>query len=330
MTKEIHLKTTLLILLLILAVISRAQQTSVFTQYTLNKFLINPAVAGSEGFTTVNATAREQWVGFPGTPKTHAISIDARNTGNSYIKRLFNIRTSRRRPNRYAKNIAWGVGVLNDINGPLIRTEVNGTYAYHIDLRRSQLSFGASLLLNQLRINEGKLILADDQPDVVFTGQKSSVWIADANLGIYYIAKNYYSGYSILSLMESNVQFGSNTDAEYELNRLHYFFGGYLYNIDNKYTLEPSFLLKIQETGKMQLDIDIKYHILKIYWTGLAFRTGTALSFFAGVKIDRYYIGYAYDHNLNTLQGYTYGSHELMLSARFGSQSRRYRWLRSY
>ena len=40
-----------------------SQQLPVYSQYMMNKFLINPAVAGSEGYTSFNLTAREQWIG---------------------------------------------------------------------------------------------------------------------------------------------------------------------------------------------------------------------------------------------------------------------------
>jgi len=45
---------------------SHAQQLPLYSQYLYNKFLINPAVAGSDGFTSLNITAREQWVGYSG------------------------------------------------------------------------------------------------------------------------------------------------------------------------------------------------------------------------------------------------------------------------
>ena len=36
-----------------------SQQVPLYSQYMLNGFLLNPAVAGSEGYTAVNLTARE-------------------------------------------------------------------------------------------------------------------------------------------------------------------------------------------------------------------------------------------------------------------------------
>lgn len=67
-----------LIVLLTLVIPVKAQQLPVYSQYTFNKFLLNPATAGIDGNTTISLLAREQWVGFKGTPKTHAITMDSR------------------------------------------------------------------------------------------------------------------------------------------------------------------------------------------------------------------------------------------------------------
>ena len=49
-----------------------------YSQYMLNGFLLNPAIAGSEGYTAVNITAREQWIGFKNAPGTYALSFQTR------------------------------------------------------------------------------------------------------------------------------------------------------------------------------------------------------------------------------------------------------------
>ncbi len=67
--------------------IGNSQQLPLYSQYMMNKFLLNPAIAGSDGYTSVNLTAREQWVGFSNAPRTHAISAQTR-----ILKRLkFNL-----------------------------------------------------------------------------------------------------------------------------------------------------------------------------------------------------------------------------------------------
>jgi hypothetical protein len=55
-----------------------SQQVPLYSQYMLNGFLLNPAVAGSEGYTAVNLTAREQWIGMKHAPGTYALSFQTR------------------------------------------------------------------------------------------------------------------------------------------------------------------------------------------------------------------------------------------------------------
>ena len=54
-------------------VIGYGQQLPVYSQYMMNKFLINPAVAGSEGYTAFNLTSRKQWLGIKDAPLTFQI-----------------------------------------------------------------------------------------------------------------------------------------------------------------------------------------------------------------------------------------------------------------
>ena len=51
-----------------------AQQYPVFTQYYFNELVINPAYAGAHVELSLTAAYRNQWVNFPGAPKTTSIS----------------------------------------------------------------------------------------------------------------------------------------------------------------------------------------------------------------------------------------------------------------
>ena len=53
-----------------------AQQLPVYSQYLFNKYLINPAVAGSDGCTSLNHTTRQQWTGYQGAPQTYSLSFN--------------------------------------------------------------------------------------------------------------------------------------------------------------------------------------------------------------------------------------------------------------
>ena len=51
--------------------------------------------------------------------------------------------------------------IFTDRNGAVERTGFKGTYAYHLNFRHSQLSFGLSLVAYQFRLNDELIHLAD-------------------------------------------------------------------------------------------------------------------------------------------------------------------------
>ncbi|MFP4367101.1 MAG: type IX secretion system membrane protein PorP/SprF, partial [Bacteroidales bacterium] len=71
-------RSTFILIFFLGSLSSVAQQMPMYSQYMMNRFLINPAVAGYDGLTTLNLTAREQWMGLPYSPRTVALSADAR------------------------------------------------------------------------------------------------------------------------------------------------------------------------------------------------------------------------------------------------------------
>ena len=133
-----------------------AQQKPEYSQYMFNTFLLNPAAAGADGFTSLNITERDQWVGLSGAPTTHSFSAQTRILKNSFIAKALSLRK------KFSKRSASGrVGVgayfYNDNNGPISRTGMQLTYAYHIPLRQSQLSFGISIEPYMFKVNVGML-----------------------------------------------------------------------------------------------------------------------------------------------------------------------------
>lgn len=306
-----------------------AQQLPVYSQYTFNKFLLNPAAAGAEGYTTVSLLAREQWVGFKGTPKTHAITMDSRMLRNSFISKSASVRRKKRMSSRSGR-VGWAAHVFNDHTGPLDRTGIEGTYAYHVRLNEGQLSFGLSGEFYQFRLNKEKVITGDEYYDPLIDGIKGTLYIPDANFGMFYTMENFFAGASIMQIFQSSIQFGDKNESEYRLKRNYNLMAGYSFEVSNALRIEPSFLLKIPTSANPQLDFNARLFYKEDYWGGLTFRTGNALVVFFGAKVDRYYFGYAFDYNFNKLMGHTFGSHEIMAAVKLGDTARRYRWLNTY
>ena len=331
----------LLVLFFLLSPIAvYSQQMPVYSQYMMNRYLINPAVAGSDGFTSVNLTAREQWAGLPGAPSTKAVSFQSRLLKKSYISRNTSIRRSSRGPTRNAR-VGVGGYIFNDSNGRTSRTGIEGTYAYHIPFRNyRQLSFGLSTLMYQFKIddfanpNDGV-----DNIDPLLYGLQS--FVVDFSVGAYYTDKDYYGGISIKNISGSALSFGSSTWEASEIGQHIYLSGGYRFYLPADFELIPSAQFTFSNNLRTQYDLSAKAVYRKDYWAGLTFRPSfsddRALSkptniivAFMGLKFDKYYLGYSIDFSFGDIHQYQYGSHEFVFAIKFGDNARRYRWTQRY
>src|SRR5512133_1892554 len=276
-----QLYKTTLILILFSGIFSpgHAQQLPVYSQYTFNKFLLNPATAGSDGYTTISMVAREQWVGFKGSPKTHALTIDSRVLRNSFISKNASVRKKKRLSSRSGR-VGWAAHAFNDHAGPLDRTGIEGTYAYHLAIEDGQLSFGLSGLFYQFKLNKDKVELGDQEMDPLLDGLRGTLYIPDANFGAYYTSATVYGGVSVMQIFQSSIHFGDDNGSNYRLKRNYNLMAGYYYDIDKTFALEPSFLVKIPTASPAQLDLNARLYYKTNYWGGVAYRTGKAFIVF--------------------------------------------------
>lgn len=308
-----------------------AQQQPLYSQYMLDAYLINPAVAGAEGVTAVNLTVRQQWVGYSDAPSTYALSAQTRILKTSFRNRsrLIKSRVRRRRP---SGRVGLGAFVFNDNNGRIHRTGFQGTYAYHIYIRDYQLSFGASISAFQFKASINNADGYEQTNDPLLMG-KTSKFAPDANVGILVSKSNFYAGLSATSLFQSAIQFGSgNAETAYRLLRQYYIVGGYrIEPYRSDYAVEPSILFTTNERMQFGTDFNIKGYFKQDYWLGLSFRSSGAIVTMFGVRYQQFYFGYAFDYNFNDVSTLGRGgSHELMIGLKIGDSARRYRWLNRF
>jgi type IX secretion system PorP/SprF family membrane protein len=319
-------------LIAIFAASSNAQQKSLYSQYMFNYFLINPAAAGVSGTTSINLTGREQWVGFPGAPKTHSVSAETRVLKNSYIAKALNLRKKFSKKSASGR-IGVGIHFYNDFSGVLSRTGMQIAYGYHIPIRQNLLSFGVSVEPYQFNVNKSEILKSNiDQDDPTINALKPR-YVVDGNFGMQYTAPLWYAGASITDLFQSNIYFGSSSSAGYQIIRHYFFSGGYKIIVNRMIMIEPTALMKFTERGSFQMDLSARAFYREDYWGGLAYRTGAeggVAIIMAGLKYQRYYFGYAFDYTLSPIMSNTYGSHEFMLTVKFGENARRYRFLNRY
>lgn len=303
------------------------QELPVFNQYFFNEFLINPAAAGSDGYTTICLTADEQMTGIKGAPKTHSINFQTRLYNNSFIRRDVPVRRKYKHAQRRGR-VGLGANILYDWNGIFERTSGKFSYAYHITVRASQFSFGLALKLSYLGINEKRMVLSETSS--YLEDKDINVLISpDYTAGIYYSSKQLNVGISVDNLMQSAISYTSYPSS-HNFKRVVNITAGYRSQLNSNFMIEPSFYFRTANFDSYQFDVGLRTFYKDDFWFGASYKTGNIISYLGGVKINRIYIGYLYNNCGSALSKYTYGNYELMIALKLGDNSRRYRWLRRY
>ena len=149
-----------------------AQQLPQFTSYQLSPYLYNPAYAGVDGYTQLNAIVREQWSGINKAPETKSISMFG--------------------PLRNDKKMALGGVVMSDKLGAESKNGFQFSYAYHLRLKNDlSLSLGLSGGLMQYKL-DNTVINPYDAGDPVFSIPGLTDVVPNASFGMYLYAENYY------------------------------------------------------------------------------------------------------------------------------------------
>jgi type IX secretion system PorP/SprF family membrane protein len=309
-----------------------AQQFPLYSQYTMNGFLLNPSYAGSDYYTTFGLTVREQWLSLPNAPSTYAAAFQTRILNDSYITKSTAVRKKIDRPTKGGR-VGVGGYLFSDHNGIMHRTGLQLAYAYHLPIGiDQQLSFGLSLSAYQYFVDIAGAVMPDDVQDDLLNNYDQVVYIPDANFGVSYMTRNYYAGFAMTNLFRGALMIGNGGEnGRSELG--HYFLtGGIRLYPGVDWIIEPSIMLKSSDMifKSFQVDLSGRVYYKDDYWLGLSYRTGDAIVMLAGLKVDRFYIGYAFDFTMSEIRSYTFGTHELTVLARFGDSPRRYRWINKY
>ena len=290
-------KLYLLLAGLVISGMLLGQQLNLSSLYNLNRYEINPAVAGSETGLPLALSYRKAWTGIDGSPSSQFL------TGHMEV----------------ADRMGIGLKMFNGTMGPLRRTGMEATYAYHLPVGdgNSHLSFGLSGIFYQYYLNKSGLNM-EDPSDPVLLGPDQKI-TPDAAFGVYYYGSNYFAGISVYQLFGGKIRFDADNIAENQRIR-HYFFNtGYAFDVSEDFSLEPSVLIKILETGVIQSDINLYATYLKMISLGLSYRSGNAMVVQLGYKNESLNIGYAYDLSFSDIKTVSSGSHELLFVYRFNN-----------
>jgi type IX secretion system PorP/SprF family membrane protein len=314
---------------------SAAQQRPYYTQYILNNFIINPAVAGIENYWDVKASHRAQWVGLPDAPVTTYLTIHGplrksdfdRNTATTVRARGSNPRGEAYWKDYTAPEPHHGVGftVLNDQTGPLNRFAAYGSYAYHLPLSaRTTLSAGVSVGITNLSLDATKLNFGGTVLDpAVANSTLINTIKPDISAGLWLYSNKYFVGLSVQQIVPQQVAFSDNTVYLQRGKLIPHIFAsaGYRMQLGDDFSLLPSVLVRYISPLPLGFDVNTKLQYQDLLWFGASYRYQDGFAAMAGMNINRSInIGYSYDLQTSSLNTVSRGTHEIMIGFLLGNR----------
>ena len=278
---------------------ARAQQDAHFTQYMFNQLLYNPGFAGVEGTSTFNLMHRAQWAGYQST-------FDG---GGAPTTSTLNFSTP-----IYKLHSGFGAEIINDNLGPSNAMAIRASYAYHLDIKESKLSFGLRFGVISKSINFDQYRWADPDDPYNIEGKETQAQ-PDLGVGVYYRSKKFFTGLSVDHLLDAKFNFGID-DLSNSLEPNFYLLAGYDYTVSYNLVITPSILLK-SDFNTYSFDVSAIATYNEKMWGGISFRQSEAAIIMLGYSLfkdNSLKFGYAFDYIIQNQEAKQATSHEILLS----------------
>jgi type IX secretion system PorP/SprF family membrane protein len=294
-----------------LSSLSFAQQDPQFTQFMFCKQVYNPAVVGTNGSICADVLGRQQWVSFPGAPKTGLVAANM-NLGNFGIGLSviadqigFQNTTMARLAGAYHIHIG-PTGILSiGVDAGIFQTKISGNYIAPQTLNDPSIPNNSGLIGGPASNNLNKMT-----PD--FGG------------GLYYTIPNkLYIGISSTHLSAPTVNGGSTQNSNrlypgyslaYNVARHYYVMAGYSFDLaSGRDALQPNVLVKT-DAASTQLDVNLTYMYKKMIGLGVSYRLQDAVAPMIVYKSPFGLRGcLSYDLTTSKIKGYSSGTWEISI-----------------
>lgn len=272
---------------------SFAQQQAVYSNFLLNDYYYNPAIAGSKDLHIANVSYRNQWVGFEDAPVNMSANFygSVRNKGKA----------------------GYGASIISEKSGLTNTTGIYLNYAQHFKLSKTmKIGFGVQPGYIQYRVKLYDAILAD-QGDEVLTGSVYAANAIDVSTGFNLYSKKFFLMGAMQHLLTNQIQFTSyNSNLTFHYNAI----AGYNFIFPKKkFELQPSVMVKYTKPVPTQWTGMLKGTFNEKFWIGLIYRSDDAVGASLGMNIkERFKIGYGFDYSISDIRKSNSGSHEILLS----------------
>lgn len=278
---------------------AQAQQDPQFSYYTMNQLYYNPAFAGVEGITQITLLHRSQWIGYSSTF----------DDGTAPTTQVFSMTTP-----IYKFKSGFGAHVVNDNLGPLNNLQVQLSYAYHLGIGKSKLSFGVRAGVYSQSIDKG-IYRAIDQDDPVIIESSDSQVRPDISLGVYFRSEKYFAGASFNHLLKSEFDFGVDV-LKNPLENHGYLMFGYVHQVNFNVKVVPSMLIQT-DFNEYNFMLGATAYYKEQMWLGAAFRQSEDVNLMLGynfLKDKSLSFGYSFGYVVKDQDAKEPTTHEVLLS----------------
>lgn len=309
---------------------TRAQQLPQGTLYSLNPFVVNPALSGAYDFADVRLSYRRQWQGLDEAPNTAYL------TAHTPVGFGNKVSGSARTP-RYAGGTArvpappagtwrWGAGamVLADRTGPTERNIAQLTGAAHVSLPGEwQLSagIGAGILQYTRRFDR---IHTATPSDPILPDGRVSLLRPYFSVGLLVRKGNFWGGASVLPPRAISLAYTTPAGGE-ATSRLvpHYYLtAAYRLALAEDWAVFPQLWFKKAGPVPPSLDAQVRVRYADRVWGGVQYRFQDSMGVVLGWAFSSVLtLSYAYEYPLSSISSVATGSHEVLLGFRFNNRA---------
>ena len=315
-----------------------SQAKPFYSQYVLNNYILNPAVAGIENYTDVKLSYRNQWTGIDGAPVTTYCSVhgpvgksDYRTSATSFEVPGENPRGRKFSDNYTAPNAHHGIGItaLNDKTGFINRWSAYGSYAYHQPLSlTTSLSAGINMGVTGLNLDRSKLNFADldvNDPAIGFINGDVKIIKPELGAGLWLYGADYFAGISVQNMLLGNVKFNAGDKNGNYFSPNYFLTGGYRFFVTDEVSALPSVMIQYLQPQLYGLHSSMKLQYLDKLWVGGSYQFSDLISGYAAMAgfnvSNTFNISYAYENAIGSqLKTFTKNTHEIVLGFLLGNK----------
>ncbi len=300
MKKNTYIKKAIRIFFIttMIALSIQAQQSVQYSQFLLNDYGLNPAVAGASKGLNFLVGKRTQWRGFDFAPQTSFI-----NATKDFGKKGY-------------RNYWHGVGAYfeEDKAGFFATRYMSASYAMHIKISAKYfLSFGIAVGAKNIGFSSGLY----DANDPALDHQSQKVWIPTITPGLYLYSKKLCISFAVRNLYKSKLEQGSsNIGSNSKLQpaaflTLHRKFRSPNYS----YVFVPAIHI---QSNFSNIVPSIQYNFMAYYvgrvGLGLTYRMHDAICAILQIRVYKNIIvGFSYDYTISKFRYAKANSDEMMI-----------------